>query len=148
MEMSSALLLFVMSGLLAGIAIGIQGPLTSLIGQRLGPLESVFIVHLGGAIAAAVPLLALRGGVLGQWHTLPWYAFLSGALGLIIVTMITFTMPRLGSTATVALAVVGQLIIGVTIDHFGLLGVAVRPVDLSRVLGVLVLLVGVYLIIR
>jgi uncharacterized membrane protein YdcZ (DUF606 family) len=33
-------------------------------------------------------------------------------------------------------------------DHFGLLGTAVRPIDLTRVWGIAVLFIGVWLIVR
>ena len=53
----SHLFLIVVIGLLGGIAIGLQAPLASMINQRLGVLESVFVVHLGGLIAVSVPLI-------------------------------------------------------------------------------------------
>jgi transporter family-2 protein len=54
----------ILLGLLGGIAVGIQSPLASLISQRLGLLESVFIVHLGGALCAGLPLIFKGGGQL------------------------------------------------------------------------------------
>ena len=45
-----SLVLVILLGLLGGIAVGIQAPLASLISQRLGVLESIFIVQLGGAL--------------------------------------------------------------------------------------------------
>ncbi|MBZ0302975.1 MAG: DMT family transporter, partial [Anaerolineae bacterium] len=126
----------------------LQGPVASLIGQRLGSLESVFIIHLSGAVVSAIPLLAAGGGALGRWQELPWYAFLAGVPGIVIVSATNLTIPRLGATTTIALVVAGQLIIGLLIDHFGLLGVLARPLDLSRLAGVLVLFAGVYLLMR
>jgi transporter family-2 protein len=142
------LLFFIIAGLLGGVAVGVQGPVVNMISQRLGSMESVFIVHIGGAVLSALILLAQRGGALGQWYTLPWYTLLAGAFGLVVVSAINLTIPRLGATATVALLVAGQLVVGVLIDHFGLLHVSVRPLDLGRAAGIIVLFAGVYLIIR
>ena len=58
-------------GLLGGVAIGLQGPFSSIIGQRLGILEAAFIIHLGGALAALVPLAMMGGGKLAGWTSLP-----------------------------------------------------------------------------
>jgi transporter family-2 protein len=146
--MQQATLIFVLVGLMGGLAVGLQGPLSSMIGQRLGPLESVFIIHLGGMVAAAIPLLLMRGGALGAWHTLPWYALIAGVFGLVVVVAVSYTIPQLGVTATVVLIVTGQLITGLLIDHFGLLDAAIRPIDVSRVLGVVILFAGVYLMVR
>jgi transporter family-2 protein len=119
-----------------------------MIGQRLGPLESVFIIHLGGIIAAAIPLALMGGGALGSWRALPWYALAAGVFGLVVVVAVSYTSPQLGATATVVLIVTGQLATGLLVDHFGLLDTAVRPLDLTRILGVVVVFVGVYLIVR
>jgi bacterial/archaeal transporter family-2 protein len=143
-----AALIFVVIGVIGGIAVGLQGPLASLIGQRLGLLESVFIVHLGGLVAAGVPLLLRRGGALASWHTLPWYALIAGVFGLVVLGAVNLTIPRLGTTATVVLIVVGQLIIGLVIDQFGLLSTTARPIDLARIIGLLLLFAGTYLIVR
>ena len=68
-----SLVLVILLALLGGIAVGIQSPLASLISQRLGLLESVFIVHLGGALCAAVPLILRGGGQLSAWQRIPSY---------------------------------------------------------------------------
>jgi hypothetical protein len=46
-------LLFIVVGIISGAVIGLQGPLASIITHRLGLLESVFIVHLGGTLVAS-----------------------------------------------------------------------------------------------
>ncbi|MBZ0277587.1 MAG: DMT family transporter [Anaerolineae bacterium] len=142
------LLLFVVVGLIGGVAVAIQSPLASMIGQRLGVLESIFIIHIGGAIIVSVPLLAARGGRLAEWRTVPWYALLAGGLGLLVIGAINYTIPRLGVTTTTILVVAGQIAISLLIDHFGLLGTQQRPVDLARVLGVVIVFVGIWLVIR
>lgn len=142
------ILLVIVIGLLGGIAVGFQGPLASMMSQRLGVLESIFIVHLGGAIVAGLPLLVMGGGNLTGWRALPWYVLWAGGLGLVVIGAISYTIPRLGIAATITLIVVGQLVIGTVSDHFGFLGVSVRPMDLTRLIGVAVLLVGTWLVVR
>ena len=44
-----ALIPVVLIGLISGVAVGLQSPLASMITQRLGMLESIFIIHIGGA---------------------------------------------------------------------------------------------------
>jgi transporter family-2 protein len=143
-----AIILVVIIGLIGGVAVGFQTPLTNMIGQRLGILESAFIIQLGGAIGAAIPLLFHRGGNLMNWQTVPWYALGRGVLGIFVLVGINFTFPRLGAVATTFLIVTGQLVISVLLDHFGLLGAQVRPIDLTRILGIAVLFFGVWLIVR
>jgi transporter family-2 protein len=141
-------MIVVLLGLLGGLAVGLQGPLASLMTQRLGLLESIFIVHLGGALAVTVPLLLRGGGSLGEFRSVPWYALGTGLMGLVILSAVSYTIPRVGVAPTVTLIVAGQLALGVLLDHFGLLGAEVRHLDAQRVIGIVVLFIGVWLIVR
>lgn len=140
--------LIVFAGLLGGLAVGVQQPLSSLLAEHLGTLEGVFIVQLGGAIAAGVILAIRRGGGLGAWQTMPWYALGAGVLGLVIIGAIAYTIPRVGVVATTFLVVTGQLIASTVIDHFGLFETTVRLLDVSRLLGIGLLFVALWLIVR
>ncbi len=142
------LLLVLAVGLAGGVAVGLQGPLTSLMSGRIGTMESVFIVHLGGTIFAAIPLLFVGGGNLGNWRSVPWYALVAGIFGLVILPAVSYAIPRIGVLTTVTLIVVAQLVTGAVLDHFGWLGAAVRLMDPVRFFGIGVLLLGTWLIMR
>lgn len=147
-HMDVKVLSLVVVGLLGGIAVGLQAPSANMIGSRIGVLESVFIVHLGGAIVAFVPLV-MRGGVnLASWRGVPWYALAAGAYGLVVISALNFAIPKLGASATFMLMVTGQLLTGMILDQFGWFEVGVRPVDLWRVVGVIVMFAGAWLVIR
>ena len=135
-------------GLLGGVAVGIQSPIAGSMGQKIGGTAGSFMVHLSGLILSGL-LLIFRGGEnIRDWTKLPWYALLAGGFGLILYLTINYTLPRVGSTMMITLIIVGQLVMGVVVDHFGWFGVPVRPVDLPRIAGVLLLFGGGYLIAR
>jgi transporter family-2 protein len=135
-------------GLLGGVAVGVQSPIAGKMGQSIGGTAGSFIVHLGGLIFSGL-LLIFRGGEnIRDWHKLPWYAFFAGAFGLILYLTINYTLPRLGSTMMIMLIIVGQLLMGMLVDHFGWFGVDVRPIDLPKIAGVLLLFAGGFLISR
>lgn len=140
--------LVILIGLIGGISVGLQGPIAGAMGQRVGGTASSFIIHLSGMILSGVYLFMRGGEKIRDWHTLPWYMLGAGIFGLILYQVMNVTVPRLGGTMTIALIIVGQLLMGVAVDHFGLFGVAVRPVDLPRVIGILVLFTGSYLIVK
>jgi transporter family-2 protein len=142
------ILLIIVVGLAGGIAVGLQSPLASMLTQRLGPFESVFIVHAGGALAALIPLLILGGGRLGQWRSVPWYALFAGAFGLVVIMAISFMIPRIGVAGSIITVVAGQLLVGTLLDHFGWLGAVERPLDGSRLIGLAVVMLGVWLTVR
>ena len=133
-------------GLLGGVAVGIQAPIAGSMGQKIGGTAGSFIVHLSGLILSGL-LLIFRGGEnIRSWQQLPWYAFFAGAFGLILYLTINYTLPRIGSTLMITLIIVGQLVMGVIVDQFGWFGVPVRPIDLPRIAGLLLLFAGGYLI--
>lgn len=142
------ILLIVLIGLAGGVAVGLQGPLASMISQRLGMLESVLIVHLGGVFVSLLPLLFLGGGKLAQWRQVPWYALGAGVFGLVVLSAISYTLPRVGVSAATIIIVAGQLLVSALLDHFGLLGAIVRPLDTTRALGLGVVMVGVWLTVK
>ncbi len=146
--MTAESILIIVIGLIGGVAVGLQSPLAGAIGQRLGGTASSLIVHLSGAILSGI-LLVVRGGEnIKEWNRLPWYMLGAGVFGVILYQTISVTLPRLGSTMMVTLIITGQLLVGVLIDHFGWLGVTQHPLTWTRILGVLVLLGGGYLISR
>jgi bacterial/archaeal transporter family-2 protein len=143
-----SVILIIFIGLAGGVAVGLQGPLASMISQRLGTFESVFIVHVGGALIALVPLLFYGGGKLTQWKQLPWYTLVAGAFGLVVISAISYMIPRVGVAAAIITIVAGQLLVSTILDQYGWLGAMVRPVDGSRAIGLLVVLVGVWLTVK
>ena len=143
-----SILVIIFIGLIGGMAVGLQAPMSSIISQRLGVLESIFIIHLGGALVVLLPLLYFGGGKLGNWRTVPWYALCAGAFGLVVIFSMSYMIPRIGVATALIILLAGQIFIGSILDHFGLLGAAVRPLDLTRVLGLGVVLAGVWLALK
>src|SRR5512145_1328707 len=143
-----SIIVIILIGLAGGVAVGIQAPLSSMISQRLGVLESAFIVHLGGAIVALIPLLIYGGGKLAHWRTVPWYALGAGAFGLVVIFSMSFMIPRIGVAPALIILLSGQLLVGSIMDHFGLLGAVQRPLELTRVIGLAVVFLGVWLSVK
>jgi transporter family-2 protein len=143
-----SVILIILIGLAGGIAVGLQAPMASMITQRLGIFESAFIVHIGGALIALLPLLFFSGGNLARWRELPWYTLLAGGFGLIVIGAISHMIPRVGVGAAVITIVAGQLLVSTVLDHFGWLGGTGRSMELTKALGLLVVLLGVWLTVK
>ena len=133
---------------MGGIAVGTQAPIAGAMGQRIGGASSSLIVHLGGAVASLLLLIARRGEQIEGWRTLPWYMLGCGAFGLVLYLSLNHTIPRVGATASIAMLIVGQLLAGMVIDHFGAFGLATRALDPGRIAALALLLAGAYLMVR
>jgi len=138
----------ILIGLIGGVAVGLQSPMASILTQKLGLFESVFIVHVGGAVIALIPLLYFGGGRLGQWRSVPWYVLGAGIFGLVVIGSISYMIPRVGIAAAITTIVAGQLLVGTILDQYGLLGSAGRSMDVTRAFGLAVVLVGVWLTVK
>lgn len=146
--MMSGLVVVLAVGLLGGIAAGLQGPLASVMAKEVGMVGSIFILHLGGTVAAALFLGVPRAAALAEWRSVPWYALAAGVLGLLLVGALTYCIPRIGAAATITLIVVAQLAIGAMLDHCGLLVEQARAFSPSRAVGFSILLIGTWLVLR
>ena len=133
---------------LGGVATVVQSQFLGVLEGHLGVLESVFITYGSGALLVGLVMLGLRGGNLKAWQSVPPYAYMSGLAGLVIIGTLSYTVPRLGLVVAFTLFIVTQLVFGAALDHFGLLGAAVRPLTGSRALGILVLVLGIWLVIK
>jgi transporter family-2 protein len=93
-------------------------------------------------------LVARRGELIHEWRNLPWYMLGCGAFGLVLYLSLSQTVPKLGATTAITLLIVGQLLAGLVLDHFGAFGVPERALDLNRASAVVLLLVAAYLMVR
>lgn len=145
--MSSSLWVFMVAAF-GGIAVAIQAQMMGQLDRGMGTLESVFINYGSGGLLIGLVILFLRGGNLSVATTLPGYLFLVGLVGLVIVGSIGYSVPRIGMVAAFTVMIAVQFIVAALIDHFALLGAEVRPISISRLTGIGVILLGVWLALR
>lgn len=145
--MSSYLFLAILT-VITGVAITLQGHFMGLMDQAMGTRESVFITYASGGLVAALIMLITRGGNFQGWSNVPWYGFTSGLLGLLIVGTIGYVVPRIGLAAGFTVLIAAQFFSAALVDHFGWMGATIQPFGISRILGVGVMLVGIWLILR
>lgn len=88
-----------------------------------------------------------RGSVTSITKAPPW-ALVGGAIGATSVLLNLLALPRIGALAMIGASVFGQLVAAAVIDHFGWLGAPRAPLGLARLLGMGLLLGGVFLVQR
>jgi transporter family-2 protein len=142
--------LAVLLGVGAGCLVGMQAPINSRLGRSVGSVEAATFSFLVGTTALVLILLIARGGIGGLGHVgrAPWWALVGGLLGAVYVSVALVAVRTLGASGLTAVVIGGQLAISVAIDRFGLLGVARQSVGVQRILGLVLLAVGVVLVVR
>jgi len=133
----------------AGAGVALQQVLNAnLRGQLQSPwwagVVSFFVgslVILTAALASSPPRLS--GAFQGASS---WISWTGGVFGAIFIATAILTVPRLGAATVLALLVVGQMVASLTLDHFGILGLAKHSASPTRLFGAALLIVGVVLI--
>ena len=136
--------------LLTGIAIGVQSTLTSRAGALIGDVRTGLLTNLlGGIMAGLLVLVLIFTGGTRAWR-MPGAAIvlvtISGFLGILIITGISFSLQRAGILAGLATVILGQLVVSIVVDTLGVGGAAQIPLTSQRVIGILVIVLGVYLV--
>lgn len=143
--------LYLLIALLAGAMMPTQAATNSRMAAFVdSPILAAFISFFVGTAALFIYLL-LAGVSLSNLSGVrdaPAVAWAGGLLGAFFVTAAVMLVPRMGVAMTFSLIVAGQMIITLAFDHFGLLGVEVKPVNWQRIVGVLLIIGGVVLIRR
>ncbi len=134
----------------SGLMIGIQAIFFTLIGRTLGPARASLVLNgIAGILAGTIVLtaIALQGGK--QWQfsrgTLV-SAVIAAAMGILIVMGVSFSFQRMGVAAGIATLFLGQMLIGVIVDTLGKAGGEPIPLDLRRVLGLVVMAIAIALL--
>jgi transporter family-2 protein len=141
--------------LLIGLVIGCGLPAQTAINSWLrhivdSPLRSSMISFTVGTLfLAAVLLLTMQGllvpGAIASSQ--PWWVWTGGVLGVVYLTGNIILFPHLGAAQTVIMPVVGQLIMSMLIDNFGWFALPSHALTVVRVLGGVVVLLGVLLVV-
>lgn len=145
---TTRLLLLYGLGAIAGGMIAIQSVLNSTLGQRLGNLGSVLVLTIVSITTLIILILIFRDTA--DFKQLPsfseWYLYAGGVLGIAILAAPIFLVPRIGTTSTLVAIVLGQMVMALLIDHYGLFASPKIEVNLLRVLGIALVTLGAFLV--
>ncbi|EJR42889.1 DMT family transporter [Bacillus cereus group sp. BceL296] len=141
-------ILFLIFAFLAGLALPIQFSINAQLRTVVGsPLVAATISFIVGAITLFTVSLFKAGFSFNKGiASAPWWVWTGGVLGAFYVLATIILIPRIGAGTTVALVLAGQIVASVLIDHFGLINVPIHLLSLPRILGAILVIIGVILI--
>lgn len=141
---------FVILAIIIGVLMPFQAGLNAELTRYLKhPYLAAFVSLSVGAIVMSFLILFNSGfSELKRLADAPPHLFLGGLLGAIFVGSSLFFIPRMGATAMIAAFITGQLLGSVLVDHYGLMGLTPNPITISRIMGIILLFAGIFLVIR
>jgi len=141
--------IFLFVALLVGAFLPLQVGVNTKLGEAVGsPLISAFISFCVGTIALLSYILITGiplANAANAKNASP-IAWTGGLLGAFFVASSIILLDKLGAAMTISLIIAGQMLMSLVMDHFGLLGMEVKPISPGRVAGVVLVIAGVVLI--
>nr|WP_300145120.1 DMT family transporter [Propionicimonas sp.] len=132
----------VLAGTLGAVQTAVNGRLAEVMGSGLASALVSFLVGTAGLVLVN---LAFRQRVRQVSGVRPWM-LVGGLMGAAFVLVNAVNAPILGTSLAVSAALLGQVLVGLVLDHGGYLGIVRRPVTAARVVGALLVIAGVVLV--
>jgi bacterial/archaeal transporter family-2 protein len=141
--------IFYILPLFSGIFMTIQAGVNSQLRTGINsPIGAAFLSFLGGTLSLAFALIVFRQPLpnLQTLSTLEWYKYTGGLLGATFVTFAILSAPKIGISNMSVIIITGQLLTAFCLDYFGLLGFKASEINITKILGLLLVIIGAYLV--
>ena len=133
-----------------GVFLAIQGGLNAHLGVLLkNPLLASSIAFFSSCIfAIAMILFSVRTFPnTSQLKEVPIYLWFTGGFFSVLgISIYYYTIPKLGVSTMISFGLCGQLIFAVIAGHFGWLNLPIEPISFKRMVGILAMVTGIFLI--
>lgn len=137
-------------GFLAGVGLTIQTSVNTRLRKKVGSPYNASLVSFVVALLFLSALLLITGqGLhipLAQLLNEPAWIWIGGICGLVFLTGNILLFSKLGGVQTVVLPVLGQILMGLIIDNFGLFYSQKTPLSVFRIAGAVMVILGVVLV--
>ena len=137
---------YLIIALAAGVALATQSAINTQLAKAMSG-EAVIATFISFAVGTLV-LFFIAWVKTDLWGNLsaipsqPWWKLIGGVLGAVVVFTTVLLAPKLGITAMLFFIIIGQLITATTIDHFGLIGMPIREVNITKFIGLIIVAFG------
>ena len=140
--MKVPLLVFTMFlGVVLAVHLAMNGKVGSVLNNaRVG---NALFWCIGAIGAVAIGLTGWQSGALEPLKAVHPLLLRAGLFGATLVFAIAWLIPQAGAGAVMITLIAGQVIGGLVMSHYGLLGSPVQPISLMKVAGVVVMIGGV-----
>ena len=131
-----------------GIALTFQTAInTQLRDYVQSPLQAALFSFLIGTILLCFLVFVQNSAKpnFGDIIAMPWYLWIGGCLGVYAISVSIYSAPKLSLLTLSGVIIFGQMVTSMLIDHFGFLGTEKVSINWQRLLGSVVIFIGVLL---
>lgn len=141
---------FVLAAVSVGLVAALHLALSARAAELLGSPRAANAVFwsVGAATALLIMLASGDTASLRRLTNVPPGLWTAGAMGASIVLAISVIIPRIGTGPTMVALLLGQVLLGAVLSHYGVLGSPIVPLTAARWLGAGLMGLGVWLVVR
>ncbi|MBS1164400.1 MAG: conserved rane protein of unknown function [Proteobacteria bacterium] len=138
-------LFLILAAIVTGAVVPFQAGSNAVLGRTLGHPLWATVVSLCVSFACILPVMALakvEAPTLFAVAHAPRWIWIGGIVGVVYITGALLLAPKLGAAGFITAAIAGQMLASIVIDQWGLVGLPQKPVSLSRLAGLGLILLG------
>lgn len=143
-----------MLGFILGLVAGAASPTQASVNARIredvrSPYTTTLLNFINSAVLLALMVLVIERSLylpLAAIAEQPFWIWLGGPCGTVIVLLNIICLHKLGSARNVMLICFGQIMTGLLVDNFGLFGSLQIPMSTRRLIGALLVIAGTALV--
>lgn len=144
-------IIFYILAFLCGVTNSTQSGVNAELRKSINnPIYAAIISFASGLVALILitPFFKESVPTMATLKSLEWWKLTGGVLGAFFVTTVILSVQKIGSANMICLIVAGQLLTAMLLDHYGLLGFKLHQINIWRIAGGLLIVAGVYLIVK
>jgi len=127
-------------GLILAVHLAMNAAVGKIVGNpRMG--NAIFWL-IGAGMAVLIGLSGWESSFWTEARKVPVWLWSAGVIGACLVFAIAAFIPRLGAGTTNVVLLAGQVIGGVVIAHYGVLGSPIEHINPIRLLGMAIMILG------
>ncbi len=138
------MILGLLLSILAGSLVSLQSIFNSKVNERAGSWTTTTLVLGLGFAASFIIGFLVEGKQLFILENMNLWYWFSGLIGIGVVTCVVQGVRLLGPTYAIAITLTSQLAIALLWDTFGWLGIEKVPFTLQQLIGVIVIVAGIF----
>ncbi len=142
---------FLIITLAIGLLMPFQTAANSRLRQVVGPAYVSTLVSFTVSTLALLLVSLVAGIPILPTETMlaeaPWWSWFVGIVAVVTITIAIHLFKEIGQLQALIIPMFSQLVFSLMIDHFGWFGAKVIPLGTNRIIGALLLIIGVTLVV-
>ena len=142
---------FLIITLAIGLLMPFQTAANSRLRQVVGPAYVSTLVSCTVSTLALLLVSLVAGIPILPTETMlaeaPWWSWFVGIVAVVTITIAIHLFKEIGQLQALIIPMFSQLVFSLLIDHFGWFGAKVIPLGTNRIIGALLLIIGVTLVV-